>query len=1690
MKLIIALLSIKGNEKISKYIFLNIINIKNEIKLYNYLKYIYLNLESLKENIQKNKDFIEFLKNYPKESNYFHCKYCFNLIFLIYLIIDELKNNEDKNNDFNKISNFSNINNIILNKDYIIKYIISLIKFKFINCFKIEDNIMKLKFIKNDKCLFVNDDNNNNIIKNNNEKKNKENIIYLEFNLLQHIYNNKLILKYDSIINDLYLIYHISKENQKSSDNAMKELIDNIFEIFKYFWEEIINYFKKKEIKDKKNIFFKLITLRGTETFFRMYLMNDYNSAINILNQIIMLSVDKIKHPFYFNYIDIDENIDKNNKINNEKIKNEITKTIIVEINRINNSEEIITQNREKLLMIIYEIIKNSNKISNEIEKHFIIFITVLYDKNFFGHKFLYKEREEYYNLLEISINILFDIYKMSEYTKQNRDLILKFLILENNKSIFSIIDEKSLKINDKNNNKKKKDISNVLYCIYFLIYFIEKKKYLEYNIKDIGKFDNDNNPIIFINLIISIFFNNIKEIFKQINKKKSNKINNLKSNKINLETYNSLYNYCFSNMKNFFTFEDLEKFYNETKNNLLQNTNSKEFIFKKKTALLKTKNNLDIDNSVENFEKSKEEFIVNIPDNDNNKNNSNSSIIIENYINNKNFDLDNNKSNENRCFHSSIDNFEKIKEKNHNSINNFKEDIGLEKKIQKFNNNENNENVINENKININEEKENININDSKIEEINNDEYKENKINNDDEENKINENKKNNNEDKDSEIIVSSKIVMKNDKIINNTKSSSSFSKSNSIFEEEPNNYSTPLNSTSNLIKINQETFSYKNIINIINIPIIYYQKLINYENLYFTKILANPKVNFIWKIFNYSFRDFIFNNKNFINLSKCFKIFTQKYTLEISSEEEYKYHLNYPTKIKNFICDDYYRPFLKPDMKFFTRELIKISHNYVPKKVLEKIKLNEKFSHIKFIKFFPINKKEKNLKKIFCENVSNKGSIFGKIFLLDSFLVFINSSYKKIKKHPKDYKFFIYSKEDLNKYKKKEKVILIYYKEIKEIILRRFCLKNIGYEIFLKDGRSYLFNFYNLNNIDDFSDSLSKINKDILIVNDLVNYFDKKDYKSKFKKGEINNFQYLLLINKFATRTYNNNSQYPIFPLIYMNIQKNIERKLSKAICLNKEDSEVELNKYILNYDLMQCYFNSHYSTSAYLLYYLVRLIPYTYLQIEFQSGKFDVPERIFSTYNNLSTALLTSSENREIIPEFYHNFEFCINLNYNNIGKMQHTKCLINNFNTNKYKTSVEFIINHRKSFDSLNIAPWINNIFGYNQINTSKEIMNIFPLYSYEQFNDLDKEIQKIKEKLKGKENKYSLLYCEMRTKIAILDLGITPIQLFKASHPEKPGTTHNNSLIDLNSSVKGSSKSLSTILNVLNSSNSSNTNKSKIEKKSDKKKKEEKINELFIPIKDFVSNLKNQKYNMILNNQTMSIFFIYRNSIFILNILNSSKKNINNNEQKINYPIELKLKNNLIQIDSSPSSFSKNICCELMTGFYCICRNENKTIKFINYNEKYYFSYLWLCIITAIEPYVCIIKNDIYDWKLILGDEEGNLMLLNTKFQYFLKNSEIKMMDVQIVRKIKVHKSYVHNILYHERLNIIISSSGNGDISINNACSFETLNIIKIGNNYLINNIKVSFYDLLYISCYNQNNNNYYIKCFTLNGMKI
>ena len=1695
MKLILLLLLIKNNKMIYECIIKNIIHMKNEIKLYHYLKYIYINLEKLKENLQNDQIFISFIKTYSKtETNYFHCKYCFNLYFLIFQIKQVFKI-EDSTKD-----KYHNMNIIIKNKEDRVKFKICLLKCKFINCFNMNNDI-KFKFIKNNKCIFSSG-NNNSFIKNNDDS-NKDSIIHIELNLLQYIITSKIILTFDSIINDFYNIYFYNQRNIITpEDNELikeREHLNIIFDSIIFFWKGLINYYKKGKYVTQDHIDFliMLLNLKGTETFFRIYLMFDYKSAIIILHNVIEISINKLQNPFYYNFIEVDENIDRYDKINNLKIKKSIIEKIILEIDKIDINEEIINDNRTNLIIIINEITQNNIKISGDIEKYFYTYLKDLSEKNFFNNKILYQKKEnEYYNILELTLNILFEISKQNNYNKKNNDFIYQFVIFENNKSIFYSIDQESLKENQTNNKKKGVDFSNILYCIYFLIFFIElKNKLLENNNTNFNK-EIIDNQLVFINTIITVVFLNSKQIFKLINNKKSLKYYNTKTNNAELDIYYSLFNYYCSNSKKFFSFEELEKFYHEYK---LSKLKAKSIDFRESKQRKKNNTLKNEDNSEENNSNEQIENFVLINYCENNQNHMISDIIIDNYISidNKNLELENKKNN---FLNNRFDSFNTKKDNNlfHNSINYFK---GKVKEIKNIERTKSEYEIKKNNKNEINDENDENEYNNDKSSgddssELNNTIIDKSNL-------KIEEENKKEIDDELDNINIS-KIIKSNDTTINNQTNQNDVisdtniinSKTKSIVEDDINNNSKILNI--NDIQ-NKKDFNIKKLLYKINIPVFYYKKLINYNHLYFTKMLINPKMNYIWKIFIYSFSDIIFNDTNFKKLSKAFRIFTKNYRLEMSSEEK-KFHLNHPTKIKNFICKDYYRPFLKPDLKFFNRDLIHISHKYIPKNVLEKIKEENKLSQIKFFKFFPLDEKEKDLKKFYCENVSYKGSIFGKMYILDSFLIFVNKTYKNFKKNDKKVFFFLYSKEDINKYKKIQKVIIFYFNEIKEIILRRFCLKNIGYEIFLKDGRSYLFNFFNKNQMAQFSNLIISKNKDILI-NDPINYFDKKEYKSKYKKGEINNFQYLLLINKFSTRSYNDNGQYLIFPIIFMSIKDNISRDLSKAVCLNKEESEIDLTKYIANFNLMKYYFNNHYSTSAYILYYLVRLIPYTYLQIEFQSGKFDVPERIFSCYNNYNIALNTSSENRELIPEFFHNYEFCLNLNYNQIGKMQHSNLLVHNFNSNKYKNSVEFIINHRRNLDSLNIVPWINNIFGYNQINDSKEVMNLFPLYSYEQFNDFEKEYLKIREKLKGSENEYIGAYNEVRNKIGILDLGISPIQLFKSPHPERPLTANiNNSMIDLNSSMKNNSRNLSGILNTSNNSinnsiNNSNTdnNSSKIknDQKSEKNNKETKINESFIPIKKFISKEKSQKYKISLNNQTMNIFFIFKREIVIYNISNFSKK-LKENEPKIEYPVKLKLKNNLIEIDSF--SFSKNICCELMPGFYCICGNDDKTLKLMNFNGKYNFSYLWFCILTAIEIYNCKVDTtnyySHYNYKLYLGDEEGNLYILDSKFKYIFKNEEIKMIEIKITKKIKLHKDYINSILFNERLNIVISSCGNGEIGINNAFSLETLNVIHIGKNYLINNIKVSFYDLLYVNCYNYVNKNYYLKCYTLNGLNV
>ncbi len=77
---------------------------------------------------------------------------------------------------------------------------------------------------------------------------------------------------------------------------------------------------------------------------------------------------------------------------------------------------------------------------------------------------------------------------------------------------------------------------------------------------------------------------------------------------------------------------------------------------------------------------------------------------------------------------------------------------------------------------------------------------------------------------------------------------------------------------------------------------------------------------------------------------------------------------------------------------------------------------------------------------------------------------------------------------------------------------------------------------------------------------------------------------------------------------------------------------------------------------------LFYLIRMEPFTAMNRNLQGGRFDHADRLFSnlaaTWDN---CLHSSSDVKELTPEFYHQSEFLLNCNDFNLG-VQQVSCLV--------------------------------------------------------------------------------------------------------------------------------------------------------------------------------------------------------------------------------------------------------------------------------------------------------------------------------------------------------------------------------------------------------------------------------------------
>ncbi|GFP89566.1 beach domain-containing protein lvsc [Phtheirospermum japonicum] len=279
----------------------------------------------------------------------------------------------------------------------------------------------------------------------------------------------------------------------------------------------------------------------------------------------------------------------------------------------------------------------------------------------------------------------------------------------------------------------------------------------------------------------------------------------------------------------------------------------------------------------------------------------------------------------------------------------------------------------------------------------------------------------------------------------------------------------------------------------------------------------------------------------------------------------------------------------------------------------------------------------------------------------------------------------------------------------------------------------------------------------------------------RESWRRREITNLEYLMILNTLAGRSYNDLTQYPVFPWVLadyssetLDLKKSSTfRDLSKPVgALDPKRFEVFEDRYhnFVDPDIPSFYYGSHYSSMGIVLFYLLRLEPFTALHRSLQGGKFDHADRLFQsiegTYKN---CLSNTSDVKELIPEFFYMPEFLMNSNSYHLGVKQDGEPLGDVGLPPWAKGSPdEFISKNREALESeyvsSNLHHWIDLVFGYKQRGKpSVEAANIFYYLTYEGAVNLD-----------NMEDDLQRLAIEDQ----IANFGQTPIQIFRKKHPRR------------------------------------------------------------------------------------------------------------------------------------------------------------------------------------------------------------------------------------------------------------------------------------------------------------------------------
>ncbi|KAF7722919.1 hypothetical protein EC973_002599 [Apophysomyces ossiformis] len=375
----------------------------------------------------------------------------------------------------------------------------------------------------------------------------------------------------------------------------------------------------------------------------------------------------------------------------------------------------------------------------------------------------------------------------------------------------------------------------------------------------------------------------------------------------------------------------------------------------------------------------------------------------------------------------------------------------------------------------------------------------------------------------------------------------------------------------------------------------------------------------------------------------------------------------------------------------------------------------------------------------------------------------------------------------------------------DLKEVYKRRFLFRDVALEMFFADGRNALITVA----LSERDELYAKLASRITVYDDMTESIigSEKEYSSstlgssfklsnifgsstlneltqKWERRDITNFQYLMYLNAIAGRSYNDLTQYPVFPWIVADytseeldlLNPSTFRDLTKPMGAQTAERRLEFaDRYRqwgeTNDPAPAFHYGTHYSSAMIVCSFLIRLEPFTQHYLKLQGGTFDHADRLF---DSIGKAWQSASEKnmgdvRELIPEFFYLPDFLENVNKFNFGVKQGTGESIDSVVLPPWAHGDPkiFIQRHREALESEyvseNLHHWIDLIFGYKQQGQAAiDALNVFHHVSYEGAVDLDAITDVV----------------EKTATIGIINnFGQTPRQLFKKPHPARlPGSS--------------------------------------------------------------------------------------------------------------------------------------------------------------------------------------------------------------------------------------------------------------------------------------------------------------------------